>query len=102
MRLGCHKLCNSMCQCRIGVHVENGKGVAAVLNATLAKNDGDKVHASRLEQRRIGSVGQVLDVYGGNITHDIMAVVNDSDTRQSLGVHQGQRVTQRAVRAARR
>lgn len=63
-----------------------------MLNAALAENDGDEVHARRLEEGRIGGVRQMLDIYAGDIADNIVAVVDDSNARQAFGVHQGQRV----------
>jgi hypothetical protein len=72
--------------------VEDGVRIAPALDATLRQDDADEVHGRALQQRQRFSVGQVPDVGGGDVAHDIQSVVDDGDRGESLVVHERQGV----------
>jgi len=43
-----HELRNCVCECGIGIDIEDGESVSAILNSSLVENDGDEMHARLL------------------------------------------------------
>lgn len=94
-----HELRNGVGEGGIRVDVEDGEGVAAMLDAALGEDDGDEVHTGRLEQGSAGGVGEVPHVGSGDVANDVLAVVDDGDARQAFGVHEGEGLGEGRIRA---
>lgn len=54
----------SMGQRRVRVDVEYWKGVLPLFHASFVQNDRDEVHASVLQKRQAGSIGEKPNIDG--------------------------------------
>jgi hypothetical protein len=57
---GRDELCDRVGECAVGVYVEDGKGVLAVVYAALGEDDGDEVDAGGAEEGQGCGFGEEL------------------------------------------
>lgn len=100
MRPGRHELGDGVGEGLVGVHVEHRDGVAALFHAALGKDDGDEVHAGRLEEGQGGGGCEKAYIGGRDVADNVQTVVNHGDGREAFGAHQNQGFCEGSVGAA--
>ena len=68
--------------------MEDRDGVLAVVCAALHEDDRDEVGTGGLEEGERASLGEVLDVGGGDVADDVEAVVDDGEGGEAFGAHE--------------
>lgn len=63
----------------VGMHCEDGEGVASLFEAALGEDDGYEVHAGALEKGERGGGGKEAHVSSGDVSDDVLAVVDHCD-----------------------
>lgn len=88
MRPCCHELGDGVGEGLVRVDVEDWDGVAALFHATLGEDDGDEVHAGRLEEGKRRGGGEKAHISGGDVADYVQTVVDYGDGREAFSAHQ--------------
>jgi hypothetical protein len=99
MRLRRDQLCDRVSKGRVRIDVENREGVTAMLDTAFGEDNTDEMHARGLEQGQTVGVGQVAHINGGYVSHNVVAIINNSDGCQALGAHEKEGIRKRSISA---